>query len=181
MERYKLLCKKENEEILRELFQANNIFLDQEASVCLCEQGTTIQDFDDLVIYFRIDKISTLLRIIRHEPSLKLPIIMGKYDENFVPIEINSIVYFSACGNDTYANTSDGKQYKIKNKLYELEDGFLSKKFIRINKSEIVNISFIINITPMFKGNFILKMHGYKNPLDISRNYIKEFKERIGM
>lgn len=102
MEKYKLLCKKEHEEILRELFQSNNILLDQEAPVLLCEQGMISQDIDDLVIYFRLDKIATLLRIIRHEPHQQLSIIMGKKDENFVPIEIGSIVFFNACGNDTY-------------------------------------------------------------------------------
>ncbi len=107
--------------------------------------------------------------------------LMGKLDDNYIPLEINQIVFFRAFGNDTYANTLDGKSYKIKNKLYELEEDILSKRFIRINKSEIVNISYIIRITPMFKGNFILKLQNYKEQLDISRNYIKEFKERIGM
>ena len=181
MEKYKLLCKKENEEILRELFKANHIVLDQEATATLCEQGIICQDNDDIIIYFRLDKISTLLRIIKEDQHQQLSIIMGKYDDNYVPIEISSIVFFNAYGNDTYANMVDGKQYRIKNKLYELEDGILSKRFIRVNKSEIVNIRYIIKITPLFKGKFILKMQGYKETLDISRNYIKEFKERIGM
>jgi DNA-binding LytR/AlgR family response regulator len=100
---------------------------------------------------------------------------------NYIPLEINQIVFFRAYGNDTYAYTLDGKSCKIKNKLYELEEEILSKRYIRINKSEIVNISYIIRITPMFKGNFILKLQNYKEQLDVSRNYIKGFKERIGM
>lgn len=180
MEKYKLLCKKENEEILRELFQAHHITLDQEASITLCEQGMISEDNNDVIIYFRMDKISVLLRIIK-EDKQKLSILMGKLEDNYTPLEINQIVFFRAYGNDTFANTLDGKSYKIKHKLYELEQDILSKRFIRINKSEIVNISHIISITPMFKGNFILKLQNYKEQIDISRNYIKEFKERIGM
>jgi DNA-binding LytR/AlgR family response regulator len=180
MEKYKLVCKKENEEILRELFQAHHIILDQEATVTLCEQGIINDENNDVMINFRMDKISTLLRIIKEEKQ-RLSMLMGKLDDNYIPLEINQIVFFRAFGNDTYANTLDGKSYKIKNKLYELEEDILSKRFIRINKSEIVNISHIIRITPMFKGNFILKLQNYKEQLDISRNYIKEFKERIGM
>ena len=179
MEKYKLLCKKENEEILKELFKANNIILDQEASVTLCERGLFSED-NDIIIYFQSETISTLLSIIKKDKQ-KLTILMGKLDEVYVPIDINSIVYFNAYGNDTYANTVDGNRYKIKNKLYELEEGVLSTRFIRINKSEIVNISYIIRITPLFKGKLILKLQGYKEQVDISRNYIKEFKERIGM
>ena len=180
MEKYKLVCKKENEEILRELFQAHHIILDEEASVTLCEQGITGNDNNDVIICFRMDKISALLGIIK-EDKQRLSMLMGKLEDNYIPLEINQIVFFRAYGNDTYANTLDGKSCKIKNKLYELEEEILSKRYIRINKSEIVNISYIIRITPMFKGNFILKLQNYKEQLDVSRNYIKGFKERIGM
>jgi two-component system LytT family response regulator len=181
MEKYRLLCKKENEEILRELFKANRIVLDREAPVILCEQGMECRTEYDLMIYFRPDRITALLRLIKNEHQQQLSILMGKSDEDYIPVEISNIVYFNAYDNDTYANTADGKRYKIKNKLYELEEGILPKRFIRINKSEIVNIRFIDKITPLFKGKLILKMYGYKEPVDISRNYIKEFKERIGM
>ena len=180
MEKYKLVCKKENEEILRELFQAHHIILDEEASVTLCEQGIINNDNNDVIIHFQMDKISALLRIIK-EDKQRLSMLMGKLEENYIPLEINQIVFIRAYGNDTYAYTFDGKSCKIKNKLYELEDEILSKRYIRINKSEIVNISYIIRITPMFKGNLILKMQNYKEQLDVSRNYIKNFKERIGM
>ncbi len=180
MIKYKLICKKENEEILRELFVANNILLDQKAIITLCEQGVLCEDNNDIIITFRMDKISTLLKMIKNEKQ-QLSILMGKIEDTYVPIEMNNIVFFNAYGNDTYANTVDGNQYKVRNKLYELEEEILSKRFIRINKSEIVNISYIIKITPMFKGKFILKLQGYKQQVDISRNYIKEFKERIGM
>ncbi len=181
MEKYKLLCKKENEEILIELLKANHILLDSKAAVTLCEQGISPKEEGDVIIYFRIDKIASLLNVLRASQTQPLSILMGKKEDTYVPIEITNVVFFHAYGNDTYANTLDGNQYRIKHKLYELEDDILSKRFIRINKSEIVNIQYICKITPMFKGKFILKMQGYKEPLDISRNFIKEFKERIGM
>ncbi len=56
MEKYKLVCKKENEEILRELFQAHHIILDQEATVTLCEQGIINDENNDVMINFRMDK-----------------------------------------------------------------------------------------------------------------------------
>lgn len=180
MEKYRLLCKKENEAILKELFLASNILIDQEASITLCEQGITTEDNNDVIIYFRTEKISTLLKLLTKDKP-RLSLLMGKIDENYVPIEIKNVVFFNACGNNTYANTIDGKQYKIRNKLYELEEEILSRRFIRINKSEIVNISHIIRITPLFNGRFILKLKGYKEQVDISRNYIKKFKERMGM
>jgi DNA-binding LytR/AlgR family response regulator len=180
MEKYRLLCKNQNEEMLLEIFKANHITIDQEAPIILCEQGIECTMDQDLIIYFRADKITLLLGLLKKDQHSQLSILMGKSNENYIPIEINNVVYFNAYGNDTYANTMDSKRYKIKNKLYELEE-ILSKRFIRINKSEIVNIRFIDKITPLFKGKLILKLYGYKEPVDISRNYIKDFKERIGM
>lgn len=182
MDRYKLICKAENEILLRELFRANHIILDdQNASITLCEQGLTCSQDNDLIIMFRPDKITTLLALIKEEKYQPLSLIMGKSDENYIPIEADSVVYFSAYGNDTYANTADGKRFRIKNKLYELENELSSKKFIRVNKSEIVNIRYVLQITPMFKGRLLLKLQGFKEMSEVSRNYIKNFKERIGM
>ncbi|MEN8905189.1 MAG: LytTR family DNA-binding domain-containing protein [Clostridiales bacterium] len=180
MIKYKLICKRENYPIIKELLKVNNITLDQESRIILCEFGINYQYDNDLIIFFKQDKISELLKIIKKENYQKLSIIMGKSDNDYVPIRINNIVYFNAYNNEIFANTIDNKQYKIKNKLYELEE-ILTKCFIRINKSEIVNIKYIVKIIPMFKGKLILKIHGYKETMDISRNYIKKFKERIGM
>ena len=181
MEKYRLICKKEKEELLRELLSANHIALGPDSALILCEQGVDCPVEGDLIITFRPEKINSLLKFIRQESKQPLSLLMGKNEGNYVPIEINEVVYFSAYDNDTFAHTLDGRQYKIKNKLYELEAEILNSHFIRINKSEIVNIRYIVKIIPMFKGKLILKLQGYKEPVDISRSYMKDFKERIGM
>lgn len=106
---------------------------------------------------------------------------MARDEENYIPINYKDIVYINSQGNYTFVNLSDCNQYRISEKLYQLEEGILPNSFIRINKSEIVNINQITQISPMFKGNFLIHLKGYDIPCDISRNYLKEFKERLGM
>lgn len=181
MYKYKLVCKKDNEIIIRELLKSNNIITDQTSTIVICEEGADSDGNYDIVIYFKKDKIMELIEFIKGKYQNEYAVIMGKSEDHYVPIDINNVVFFSAYGNDTFANIIDGKQYKIKYKLYELESEVLEKCFIRINKSQVVNIKHIVKIIPMFKGKLILKIQGYKETIDISRNYIKEFKERIGM
>lgn len=181
MNKYKLICQKENYEIINELLKTNNIITDQTSTYVICEDGIIFNDDYDIVIYFKKEKISQLIKLLKSGHGNKPSIIMGKSDDSYVPIAVSNIVFFNAYGNDTFGNTISGNRYKVKFKLYELESQVLPRYFIRINKSEIVNIKHITKIIPMFKGKLILKMQGYKEPVDISRNYVKGFKERIGM
>ncbi len=180
-QQYKLICKTENQAILSALLESNHFTINQTSKYILCEDGVECNHDYDLLIYFKKEKITELLDLLREDNKTNSKLMMGRRNGNYIPIELDNIVYFNSYGNDTYANTVYGKSYKIKYKLYKLEEDILPKQFIRINKSEIVHIKHITKIVPMFKGKFILKIDGYKQPVDISRNYIKNFKERIGM
>ncbi len=74
---------------------------------------------------------------------------------------------------------TENKEYDINKRLYELENS-LDDDFIRISKSTIVNIRKIDYIAPSLKGMmFIALKNGLKD--NISRNYLREFKNKIGM
>jgi DNA-binding LytR/AlgR family response regulator len=178
--KYRLVCGKENTEILRALCRASHIALDPESPYVLCEDGVPYDGACDILIRFRKEKIDDLMALLQGEaqpPAL----LMGIRDDHYVPMELHDIAFIYAYGNDTYARTIGGTTCRIKHKLYELEDDILPRHFIRINKSEIVNIKHIQKIIPMFKGRLLLDMQGVRELLAISRNYVKSFKERIGM
>lgn len=181
MIRYRLVCAKEDRELLEAVCRANAIVLDDEAPCVLCETGVTYDGACDILIFFKKQKIDILTACLRRGPRQDSAILMGAADNHFAPLEIHGIAYIRACGNDTFAHTADGSVYKIKHKLYELEDGILPRNFIRVNKSEIVNIKHIQKIVPMFKGKLVLSIQGFPQGVDVSRNYVKSFKERIGM
>ena len=178
---YRLVCAKENRELLEAVCRTHTIILDDTAACVLCEEGAAFDGGYDILISFKKEKIDTLMECLRGGSRQENAILMGDAGGHFAPLEIPRIAYIRACGNDTYAHTADGDTYRIKHKLYELEDGILPRSFVRINKSEIVNIKHIQKIIPMFKGKLVLTLQGCPQGVDISRNYVKSFKERIGM
>jgi len=53
--------------------------------------------------------------------------------------------------------------------------------FIRVNKSYIVNILMVKEIIPWFGGRLLLKFSGSEEKIEVSRNYVKDFKQFLGM
>lgn len=177
----KLICNEENRKVVADILQSNNIFIEQQSKVVVIEDGFIDDNLYDLKISFKMEALSELINFIYNIKSNDVNMIIGKTDEAYTPINIDEICYFNAINNYTYANVDNGKSYVIKNKLYQVEKDLAHKCFIRINKSEIVNIKKIKLISPMFKGRLVIYIEGYKNPLDISRGYTKSFKERLGI
>lgn len=178
---FNLVCSSENDPMLRDMLFANGVSICSTSRFVLCEEGIEYSGSYDVLIRFKIERIDSLIGLLGGFRRRELTRMTGIGEGGFVPLELGKIAFFNACGNDTFANTIDGQSFRIKHKLYELDESILPRSFIRINKSEIINIKHVIKIIPMFKGKLILNMQGCKNPLDISRNYTKEFKERIGL
>ena len=70
--------------------------------------------------------------------------------------------------------------YETKAKLYELENLLDSAGFFRNGKSQIINIAKIKSLCPEFGGRIEAKMENGEI-LMISRQYAKQFRERIGL
>ena len=169
--------------MLENILYNHNIIISESARVFIVEKGMDYEDEYDFLIVFSADHMHTLIDVIQglEQDDFQRNMFLGKQGDTLVPIAIETVTYFNALGNDTYANLNGTCRLKIKYKLYQLEEGLLPNHFIRINKSEIVNIKKIKTISPMFKGNLLIYLDNYKTPFDISRNYIKNFKERLGI
>lgn len=179
----KLLCKDENQAAIKNILAANGIGIDVAAELIMVEKGLDHEIESEIKIVFTMHALSYLIEFLKSAGSNGKPVnmLIGKRDEAYRPINVGDVAYINAINNNVYINDVKQKQFVIKPKLYQLEHMILPDYFIRINKSEIVNIKRITMIVPMFKGKLIIYLEGYKNPLDISRNYTKAFKERLGL
>lgn len=177
----KLICQSQYKLMLENLLRNSHIAVRDDADIAVVEKGMDYNDDCRLAIIFTIDYVHTLVNVLQGSLGEDAPanMFLGRQGDDWVPVVLEDVLYINAQGNDTYINLEDGRSLKIKYKLYQLEEGLLPNSFIRINKSEIVNIRKIRSITPMFKGNLLIYMNGCKLPLDISRNFVKSFKERL--
>ena len=177
-----LVCGTENEAAIKNMLISNGIGIGKDAELVIVEKGMERGIESGLMVVFEMRVFPALIELLKGAGDNDGPVgmLIGKSGGTFRPVDVEDVVYINAINNDVFIHDIEQNQYLIKNKLYQLEASVLPEYFIRINKSEIVNIKRIDKIVPMFKGRLILYLKGYKNPLDISRNYSRAFKERLG-
>lgn len=81
----------------------------------------------------------------------------GKIENKTYLLKINEIESIYADGNYVLVN-SGGTEYKIREKLYEIEKKLMYRNFMRISKSVIVNIKMIDYMAPSFNRQILFKM-----------------------
>lgn len=101
-------------------------------------------------------------------------IVATKNNEIFL-LKTNNILYFFSDDKYNYAKTEEGI-FKIKEKLYEIEERYSRIKFIRISSAYIININKVKSFDVSQIGSIVAKMEDGNNIL-VSKRRIKEVKE----
>ncbi|WP_284139179.1 MULTISPECIES: LytTR family DNA-binding domain-containing protein [unclassified Virgibacillus] len=93
-------------------------------------------------------------------------------------LSLVDILYIYRDDKVTRIITKKGK-YSIKATLKELESRLTAFSFFRIHKSYLVNLTYISKLSPWFNGAYELELDGLKTKLPVSRNYVKELRNRL--
>ncbi|KHE67115.1 LytTR family DNA-binding domain-containing protein [Halobacillus sp. BBL2006] len=118
------------------------------------------------------DSINDILNFLNER---KTEFIIGKNGEEQHILRPNQVHHFHSEGDSVLATTSDGT-FKLKEKLYELEEMLPANKFIRISKSVIANLHEISHFEPSFNGT--LAVHFKSGGKEYaSRHYVGKIKE----
>lgn len=104
------------------------------------------------------------------------PIVFYK-DEMQYYMELDNVLFFETDQNTITAHTKDDV-YKVKYKLYELED-LLPNSFIRISKSTILNINKIYSISRNLTSSSIIEFQNTHKKAYVSRHYYKQLNLRL--
>lgn len=115
--------------------------------------------------------------IIRHESRLRR--FSVKKGETITLIDAAEVLYFSAEDKYTFINTADLSDI-VPFTLKELEDRLDPHAFLRVHRSTIVNVNNIKLIRKWFGGKYKLIFDNGKDAV-VSSNYVKSFKEKIGL
>jgi two-component system LytT family response regulator len=123
---------------------------------------------------------SEQLRAIARELTRKFPErIASKLGERIVFVEIGKVTHFYAKDKLTYAATP-AKDYIIDATISELEAKLDPALFLRIHRSTLLNVSFVDEVSSWFGGGMVVRVKdGKKTELQISRDRLKEVKERL--
>ena len=92
---------------------------------------------------------------------------------------VRDILYFEAIENEVIAVVGKERFYVLE-KLYVLENNLLSKSFVRVSKSFLVNIIKIDYIRPLLNYKLQLVMvNGEK--IEVNRSYRKAFQDLLNL
>jgi DNA-binding LytR/AlgR family response regulator len=182
----KLICSKPYQLLLKDFLKARDFEISEQAELALVEKGQKIPE-DGISLVFNPQKIDQLISFLENKllnkPTQKENTLqdhlIGQLDENYEIINYQDIILFEAQNSIIYARTRT-KKYRLKEKLYQLEEELAAEGFVRINKSEIVNIIHIKEIVPWFNGRLLLKLD-IKKEIEVSRSYAGNFKEYLGL
>lgn len=177
-----LICSKHLKMVIEEILLNRNIKVNNEAHVCIIEKGFELEK-GKIGILFEVETLNLLIEYLDQislKEGNKKNVITGKYNEGYEIINYEKVLYFEGIGNEVFCVTKD-KKYKIKEKLYALEEELGSKGFVRVSKGFIVNISKVTQIIPWFNNKLLLQIEGIDREIDVTRKYVKEFKKFLGI
>lgn len=124
----------------------------------------------------KIDK--EVLRLKKRIELFDKKLYAKKNNELFL-ISSSDILYFDSVDNHTFLYTNDDVM-EIKQKLYELEILLSDKDFVRISKSQIVNINQIRSLKPELNRTILVTMFNGEQ-LYISRKYVKLIRNMLAI
>jgi DNA-binding LytR/AlgR family response regulator len=185
----KLSCSNSFELLLQEVLEARDFTISDDAEVTLVERGNNLPD-SGISIVFNSEEMDQLISFLKkifiadssnNKNTASLPDhLLGQSGDNYELVNYQDIILLETEAGNIYARTTMDKDYRIKEKLYELENMLTGEGFIRINKSNIVNILHINEIVPWFNGRLLLKLNNNKE-VEVSRSYAGDFKEFLGL
>lgn len=95
-------------------------------------------------------------------------------------LKISSIKCIYADGDYSKVFTDDGKKHLITKPLKEWEDCLPEKHFVRIHRSNIVNLEFIEKVETWFGRSYQIYLRDTEKPLTVSRRYAAQLKLKFG-
>lgn len=102
------------------------------------------------------DEIQHLIQYISNINTIPNQIVASKNNKIYF-IDLETVICFFSKDKYNYVRTKEGT-YKIKYKLYELEEIFNQKDFIRISNSCIININQVECFDTSILGTILVKL-----------------------
>ncbi len=98
----------------------------------------------------------------------------------WVMIYAKSITYIESFGEDIFVHLDHKETIQVKHPLYELENMLTKFHVIRIGKSFLVNLMKIKFIETTLNAKLELTLND-GSQLEVSRSYVKRFKDALGI
>ncbi len=131
------------------------------------------------IVIFTAEMSADIERVFKLLSDEKPKIIAGIKDDKVEVIEPADIIRIYANFKKVFAVTDKG-EYMLKLRLYEAEERLNTDEFVRISKSEIVNLKKVKSFDLNFSGTICVRLLNNEVTY-VSRRYVAEIKRVLGM
>ncbi|ARK32699.1 LytTR family DNA-binding domain-containing protein [Halalkalibacter krulwichiae] len=121
----------------------------------------------------------TVNEILNFMKAKETEFLIGREGERQHILKPQDIHFFYTQKDAVYAVTDKG-EFKLKEKLYELEQLLAPNRFVRLSKSVIANLREFSHFEPSFNGTLCVFFKSGKKEY-VTRHYVKAIKETLKM
>jgi two-component system, LytTR family, response regulator len=110
----------------------------------------------------------------------RLERIASRVGERTTVLEVGRITHFFSKDKLTFA-VAGGRDHAIDYTLADLEERLDRRRFLRIHRATIANLSFVAELYPGVDGVLIRLKDDRKTELSVARDRVRELKDRLGI
>lgn len=136
-----------------------------------------INDKADECLIIECVEVTPDIESIRSYALTKGTSLTGSADNRIYQFNLSDVYYFEAVDERVFAYTKSNS-YELKIRLYELENAYADKHFIRCSKSFVINLMKLESISPALNGRFMAHMKNSEKII-ISRQYVPDMKRAV--
>lgn len=129
----------------------------------------------------KITEIIERKRLLLEENHSVLSKVALLRDKRMYLVNIRNIMFLYVENGVIQIITEQKSKYKSKQTLKYWEKRLNSFSFFQCHKSFLVNMEKVKEVVPYFNNTYVLKFEGDFPEVPVSRNYIKKFKQFVGL
>ena len=118
------------------------------------------KQYQDIEILINAPERNQEVQVIENKlltmTSKKMSQVIGLQNNDIFILNIDNIIMFYSEEKNNYCKTTEGV-YRIKEKMYFLEENLSHKDFVRISNSAIINIKFVKCFNTSIVGRILVK------------------------
>ncbi len=176
-----LRCSSKVYDKIRQELAKYQIDVQQDSDLVLVERGHDMPSDKPCIVFDAIDYMDVvrlLVSGIREDVHYRHTL-TGLSDNKFAVMEPQDVFYLEA-GADGLTAYTGTKPYSVKETLHYYETMWAAVGFIRINKSQLVNLLRVKEIIPWFNSRYVLRMENGAE-LEVSKMFSKKLRNTLNM
>ena len=92
-------------------------------------------------------------------------------------VRINEILFVTAERQYSSIKLLDGKSYLLRKSVTKWEELLPCKNFLRIHRSTIINIDYLVKIEKWYNSSFLIHLKNVPEPFEISKRYATKLRQ----